>query len=136
MEFSIQEYTEYNKDEILNLYESVGWTNYTSNPDMLENAYKNSLKILGAYEDEKLLGIIRVVGDGHSIIFIQDILILPEYQHQGIGTALIQAILEMYSHVYQKSLMTDNTEKTIGFYKSLGFYMDTDIECRAFMKIF
>ena len=91
---------------------------------------------MGAYEDEKLLGIIRVVGDGHSIIFIQDILILPEYQHQGIGTALIQAILEMYSHVYQKSLMTDNTEKTIGFYKSLGFYMDTDIECRAFMKIF
>ena len=102
MEFSIEEYKEYNNDEILNLYGSVGWTNYTSNPAMLENAYKN----------------------------------LPEYQHQGSGTALIQAILEIYSHVYQKSLMTDSTEKTIGIYKLLGFYMDTDIECRAFMKIF
>lgn len=33
-------------------------------------------------------------------------------------------------------LLTDNTEKTINFYKSLGFYMDTDIECRAFLKMY
>jgi len=32
-------------------------------------------------------------------------------------------------------LLTDNTEKTILFYKSLGFQMDTEIECRAFMKM-
>ena len=45
MEFSIEEYKEYNNDEILNLYGSVGWTNYTSNPAMLENAYKNCRNI-------------------------------------------------------------------------------------------
>lgn len=80
--------------------------------------------------------IIRVVGDGYSIVHIQDILILPEYQRSGIGTALIKRILEMYKDVYQKSLLTDNTEKTVQFYKSLGFEMDTDIECRAFMKMY
>lgn len=136
MEFTLNEYTEFNEVEILNLYTSVGWTNYTDKPNMLENAYKNSLKIIGAYVDQKLVGIIRVVGDGYSIIYIQDILILPEYQHHGIGTALINKVREIYKTVYQKTLMTDDTEKTIQFYKSVGFEMDTEIGCRAFTKMY
>ena len=136
MEFSIKEYETYNELEILNLYESVGWINYTNNPKMLENAFVNSLKILGAYEDEKLIGIIRVVGDGHSVVFIQDLLVYPEYQRQGIGTALLKQILIDYKYVYQKHLLTENTEKTIQFYKSLGFTMDTDMECRGFSIYF
>ncbi len=136
MDFSIKEYAKYNESEILNLYQSAGWINYTNNPDMLKNAYANSLKILAAYENEKLLGIIRVVGDGHSIVFIQDIIVLPAYQRYGIGRALMNKILEIYQNVYQKVLLTDNTDKTIQFYKSVGFEMDTDIACRAFIKIF
>lgn len=135
MNFSIKEYSEYKEPEILNLYSSVGWTNYTDRPEMLKGAYAHSLKILAAYEDEKLIGIIRAVGDGHSILYIQDILILPQYQRQGIGTALLERMLELYPDVYQKVLMTDATEKTIEFYKSIGFLMDTEIGCRAFMKI-
>jgi len=135
MEFLIKEYNKYNETEIVNLYQSVGWLNYVNNPDMLKNSYANSLKILGAYENDKLLGIIRVVGDGYSIVFIQDIIVLPEYQRNGIGTALLKRILETYQNVYQKSLFTDNTERTIQFYKSIGFEMDTDIECRAFIKM-
>ena len=136
MEFSIKEYGEYRESEILSLYRSVGWTNYTDNPDMLKNAYANSLKILGAYADGRLLGIIRAVGDGCSIVFIQDLLVFPEYQHKGIGTALVSRILALYQTVYQKSLLTDNTEKTIRFYQSAGFQMDTDIGCRAFIKMY
>jgi len=136
MEFSIKEYGTYNELEIINLYKSVGWTNYTNNPKMLENAYVNSLRILGAYEGEKLIGIIRVVGDGYSVVFIQDLLVYPEYQRQGVGTALLKQILLEYKHVYQKHLLTENTEKTIQFYKSLGFTMDTDMECRAFSIYF
>ena len=136
MEFSIQEYGSYRESEILSLYRSVGWTNYTDNPDMLKNAYANSLKILGAYADGQLLGIIRVVGDGCSIVFIQDILVFPEYQRKGIGTALISKILALYQNVYQKSLLTDDTAKTIRFYQSAGFDLDTDIGCRAFIKMY
>ena len=134
MEFTLKEYGEYSEDEILDLYGSVGWTNYTKNPEMLKNAYAHSLKVYGAYVEEKLAGIIRVVGDGYSVVFIQDLLVYPEYQRKGIGTALLQRILEEYSQVYQKHLLTENTEKTIQFYKSLGFTMDTDMGCRAFSK--
>ncbi|MBR6536777.1 MAG: GNAT family N-acetyltransferase [Lachnospiraceae bacterium] len=135
MDFTVKEYSTYNDEEILNLYRSVGWVKYVNQPEMLKNAYANSLKVFGAYENEKLLGIIRVVGDGYSIIFIQDIIVLPEYQRQGIGTALLKRVLDTYERVYQKTLLTDNTERTIQFYKSLGFQMDTEIECRAFTKM-
>lgn len=47
MEFSIREYQNYNEDEIISLYKSVGWVNYTNNPLMLKEACANSLKILG-----------------------------------------------------------------------------------------
>ena len=124
MQFIIKEYSIYNKVEILNLYDSVGWSNYTSNPSMLSNAYKHSLKILGAYDADKLVGIIRVVGDGYSMVYIQDIIVLPDYQRKGVGTLLLEKILFEYKNVYQKVLITDNTEKNIQFYKSLGFTLD------------
>lgn len=134
MNYVIKEYSQYNEREVLPLYESVGWTNYTTNPNMLKEAYQHSLKIYGAYSNEQLLGLIRVVGDGFSVVFIQDLLVFPQYQRQGIGTDLLKRVFEEYREVYQLHLLTENTEKTIQFYKSLGFVMDTEIDCRAFSK--
>ena len=37
-------------EDVLPLYEAVGWTNYTTKPEMLEVAYKNSLHIIGAFK--------------------------------------------------------------------------------------
>ena len=136
MQYIIKEYEKYEEEEILSLYQSVGWVNYINNPLMLKNAFEHSLKIYAAYMDNKVIGIIRIVGDGYSVILIQDILVYPEYQREGIGTALLQHVLEEYKNVYQKHLLTDNTPKTIQFYKSLGFVMDTDIECRAYSKYY
>ena len=115
----IKENRSFNQVEIVNLYKSVGWTNYLEFQDMLEKAYENSLCVLGAYKDEKLVGIIRVVGDGVSIVFVQDIIVLPQYQRQGIGTMILKAIMEKYQSVYQMELLTDNTVKNVSFYKSM-----------------
>ena len=134
MDYNITEYMEYNEQEILPLYESVGWVNYTKSPRMLKEAYSHSLRIYAVYVDNKLVGVIRVVGDGFSVVFVQDLLVYPEYQGQGIGTALLKKIMEEYHGVYQLHVLTDNTEKTVAFYKSLGFAMGTDMDCRAFSK--
>ncbi len=131
----IKEYNSYNGSEILTLYASVGWTAYTDDPDALKLGFEKSLLTLGAYQDDKLLGIVRVVGDGHTIVLIQDVLILPEYQGQGIGTKLLQAVLQRFSHVRQVQLATDNTPKTIAFYRSLGFREYSEIGCRGFMRV-
>ena len=117
----IREYGTYNEEEILQLYASVGWTAYTDHPDVLQKGFEHSMLTLAAYEEEELLGIIRTVGDGYTVVFVQDILVLPKHQRKGIGTALLQAILDRYDHVRQIELATDNTPETIAFYKSMGF---------------
>ena len=131
----IKEYQTYNEQEITDLYQSVGWTNYTSCPEMLEEAYKNSLCILGAFEKEKLVGVVRVVGDGISIVFVQDILVLPEYQRQGVGSALMRAILKKYASVYQVELLTDSTEKSKAFYSSVGLVPVSELGCSAYIRM-
>lgn len=120
---------------ILRLYASVGWTAYIDHPEVLRKGFENSMLILAAYEGEKLLGIIRAVGDGATIVFVQDILVFPEYQRKGIGSALLQAVLDRYSHVRQIELATDNAEKTIAFYHSMGFKEMSEIGCRGFMRV-
>ena len=120
--------------DVLPIYEAVEWTNYTQNPEMLEVAYKNSLHVLVAFNEKGILvGVLRAVGDGASILFIQDILVTPEYQHQGIGTKLLQQTLEKYKNVYQIQLATDNSMKTISFYESNGFTSLTSLNCVSFM---
>ena len=130
----IREYKTYNEPEILRLYTSVGWTAYTDQPEVLRKGFENSMLILAAYEGDQLCGIIRTVGDGHTIVFVQDILVFPEHQRKGIGSALLQTILSRYSHVRQIQLATDNTPKTIAFYRSMGFYEFSEIGCCGFMK--
>ena len=130
----IKGYTNFNTDEILNLYTQVGWTAYTEDMSALERGYKNSLLILAAYENDELRGIVRAVGDGATIILVQDILVYPKYQRQGIGTALLKAVLDRFSDVRQIQLVTDNTPKTVAFYKSLGFVDFAEMGCCGFMR--
>lgn len=131
----IKEYKNYKENEILNLYSSVGWTAYTDDPASLQRGFQNSLLTYAAYEKDKLLGVIRTVGDGQTIVYIQDILVLPEYQRQGIGTALMQGVLERFNVVRQIVLSTDNTPKTIAFYESQGFRQMAQMGCCGFMKV-
>lgn len=131
----IRAYTEYNEAEILGLYASVGWTAYTDDPAALRNGFANSLLTLAAYEEAALAGLIRVVGDGHTIVFVQDILVRPQFQRRVIGSALLQAVLNRYAGVRQIELLTDDTPETAAFYRSMGFRELTELGCRGFMKI-
>lgn len=131
----IREYRTYNEEEILRLYASVGRTAYTDHPKVLRKGFENSMLTLAAYESEQLLGLIRAVGDGFTIVFVQDILVFPKHQRKGIGSALLKAILDRYSHVRQIELATDNTPKTIAFYQSMGFREMSEIGCCGFMRV-
>ena len=130
----IKEYTRYQEDEIFRLYSQVGWTAYTENMAALKQGFQNSLLTLAAYENNELLGIVRVVGDGFTIVFVQDILVFPAKQRQGVGTALLKAVLERYANVHQIELTTDQTPETAAFYRSLGFTEFSEIGCCGFMK--
>ena len=115
---------------VLDLYNSVGWSNYTNHPQRLEQAFHQSLFVMAAYDDdEKLVGLIRAVGDGLTIVFIQDLLVYPHYQRQGIGRCLLQQTLERFKDVYQIQLATEQSDKNLTFYQELGFRQQEDFDC-------
>lgn len=122
----------FNMAEIFDLYTQVGWTNYTSQTEMLARALENSLYILAAFDDNRLVGLIRCVGDGVSILFIQDLLVLPVYQRQGIGRALLSRCLTAFTDCYQIHLLTEISEKTQGFYEAMGFLPVSEVKCLAY----
>ena len=134
MLMDICEYIRPDAQEMIALYGSVGWTAYTDDPHLLMQGIRGSLLVLAAIEDNRLAGMIRVVGDGSTVVLVQDILVHPDYQRRGIGTALMKAVLDRFSHVRQIQLVTDDTEKTVAFYRSLGFACLEEIGCRGFMR--
>ena len=116
-------------EDVLHLYQAVGWTNYTNQPQMLEQALPHSLVVYLAFDGEKIVGLIRLVGDGFSSVFVQDLIVLPSYQRQGIGRSLMKEALEDYKDAYQVQLVTEQTEKNVGFYRSLGFEALSTYDC-------
>ena len=116
-------------EDVLHLYQAVGWTNYTNQPQMLEQALSHSLVIYLALDGDAVVGLIRLVGDGVSSVLVQDLIVLPIYQRQGIGSALMKEALEDYKDAYQVQLVTDQTERTLEFYRSMGFETLSTYDC-------
>lgn len=121
-------------DSLLNLYNDVSWTAYTSNPNQLELALKNSLKVWTAWDGDLLVGLARVIGDGSTIIYIQDILVLKAYQGRGIGSHFITTILDEYEDIRQIILLTEDNQITKKFYEKNGLNQVGKYDCVAYMK--
>lgn len=73
-------------DRLVQLYDSVG-------------AFCNSSYVLIAKDGNEVVGLLRSMSDDVSIHYLQDILVNPTFQHQGIGRKLINRALSRYSHV-------------------------------------
>jgi len=122
-------------DDVLHLYQAVSWTNYTNQPQMLEQSLTHSLAIYVARDGEEIVGLVRLVGDGFSSVFVQDLIVLPSYQRQGIGSALMKEALGDFKDAYQVQLVTEQTEKTLGFYRSLGFETLSTYDCTGMIWV-
>ena len=120
MEYEIEEKLpsakEYNQ-----LRQSVGWGVYEH--DVINKALPKSLYCLTALVNGKIVGMARVVGDGGLVYYIQDMIIKPEYQRQGIGKNLMNRIMEyIRTHASHNSVIglmsAEGKEK---FYEQYGF---------------
>ena len=108
-------------DEVEELYRDVGWTTYADDVVTLEAALAGSSRVVAARRDGRLVGLARVISDGATICYLQDVLIHPGAQRAGVGRALVLAALEPYAAVRQKVLLTDDEPGQRAFYESLGY---------------
>lgn len=134
----LQRSTQVPRALLVELYSSVGWVHYARDPERLERAIVQSAHVVTAWRGAELLGLARVVSDDVSIAYLQDILVRPEAQGQGIGKRLLGDCLERFAHVRQKVLLTDDDPRQLGFYASMGFANTRelrDVHLNAFVRI-
>lgn len=132
MKYEINQHIEVN--ELHRLYQSVTWTGYTDYPDKLRSILPSSLWWCACIENGELVGLIRLVGDGVSIIYVQDILVNPEYQRQGIGTTLFKYAFDHFKDVRQFVLITDDQPETRAFYNNMGLSELKDTGAVGFIR--
>ena len=107
--------------QIKALYEKEGWRAYLGNDEMLRIAYERSLWVYGAFDNDRLIGLVRRVGDGQHILLVQDLIVDPEYRGKGIGTTLFKAAWDRYTHVRMFMVVTDLASPSAKrFYQQLG----------------
>lgn len=117
------------RQQILSLYDSVGWSAYTDDPEVLIQALANSTFAVYAYDQQQqLAGLIRVISDNATICYVQDILVRPSAQRSGIGRALFDAVLKKFQHVRQLVLITDDMPQQRAFYESMGLTEGAEFE--------
>lgn len=86
---NIQNITEFNY-----LYDAVGWGHYTD--EVSKKALSNTLYSVSIYDDEKIIGYGRIIGDGACFLYIQDVMVIPEYQAKKIGSMIIEKLREEF----------------------------------------
>ncbi|WP_099355057.1 GNAT family N-acetyltransferase [Fredinandcohnia onubensis] len=124
-----------NREHLERLYNDVEWYAYTQDLEVLQQALEQSLEVVSAWDGEELVGLIRIIGDGLTIIYIQDILVLNAYQNQGIATQLMQQVLKKYKNVRQKVLLTEEAPDVRHFYEKNGFQSCDNGSLVAFAKL-
>lgn len=86
-------------------------------------ALEKTLFSVVIYDDDKPVGIGRIVGDDRIVFFIKDVVVDPGYQNKSIGSAIMKALMEYIEgkackNAYVGLMSTPNKE---GFYKKFGF---------------
>ena len=79
-------------EEYLDLRDTTGWGKIASK--MAQVSLENTLFHVTIRENDKLIGMGRVIGDGGMYFYIQDVIVHPDFQGERIGGSIMQAIEE------------------------------------------
>ena len=123
-------------DELYQLFLAVGWAaEDKTTQTMIDNfniGFLNSTFVFSAWDDDRLVGCVRVLSDLHFRSVIYDLAVLPEYQNKGIGKELVHRCI----NACESSEWLVQTDMAKGFYEKIGFEINEDyfltIPCKLF----
>lgn len=115
-------YTEdkiFTKEQVQELFLSVNWVsgNY---PERLYKALMNSSTVLTVWDDDKLVGLIRVLDDTAMLAQLHYVLVHPDYQGLGIAGRMLEYIKKKYKDFFYIEAMPEDQDN-VPFYVKHGF---------------
>lgn len=106
--------------QLLSLYESLGWNSLKLSVDDLKQMCNQSWYAIYAFNDQKLVGMGRIISDGVITGIICGLCVLPSYQSKGIGKEMLN---RMIRHCEQNRVIPQLmcAESLESYYESFGF---------------
>ena len=84
-------------EEFNYLYDAVGWGSYDEK--VSEKALANTMYSISVYDDDKIIGYGRIIGDGICFLYIHDVMVAPKYQNKKIGSQIMNKLLEKVNQI-------------------------------------
>jgi GNAT superfamily N-acetyltransferase len=111
------------EQDIVELYKAGGWWKESYKASGIKYLIKGSFAFAVVIDSatNKTIGMGRVISDGVSDAYIQDLIVLPDYRGQDIGKKLVNVLLE---YCFSKGLLWIGLiaePGQDGFYSTLGF---------------
>lgn len=104
------------------LRKSVDWNAYSE--EQARQALKNTYYSIVAYDEDKVIGMSRVISDGIYFLIV-DVIVVPKYQGQGIGTEMMQRLIQYIDKITpvgsRSSIQLLSIAGKEGFYEKHGF---------------
>ena len=107
--------------EIAGLYCAAGWWASGDSPARISRMVRGSHCFLLAYANDKAIGMGRAVSDRANDAYLQDVFVLPKYQGQGVGAALVECLKLRLLADDLKWIGLIATGRSSSLYKRLGF---------------
>ena len=79
------------------LYDAVGWGSYDEK--VSEKALANTMYSVSVYDDDKIIGYGRIIGDGICFLYIHDVMVIPKYQNKKVGSQIMNKLLEKVNQI-------------------------------------
>lgn len=112
-----------NIDEYNYLYDEVGWGSYDY--EISKKALSNNVYSVSIYDDKKIIGYGRIIGDGIVFLYIHDIMVHPSYQGKGLGKQIMNKLLDKINEIKKENHdLRVYLGASLGkeeFYKKCGF---------------
>ena len=117
-----------NVNEFNMLYDLVGWGSYDES--ITEKSLANTFYSVSIYDDEKIIGSGRILGDELCFLYIQDIMVKPDYQGKKIGTLIMNKLLEKVNDIRKENssvrVYVGASKDREKFYEKFGFISRKD----------
>ena len=115
-------------EEFNYLYDAVGWGSYDEK--VSEKALANTMYSVSVYDDDKIIGYGRIIGDGICFLYIHDVMVIPKYQNKKVGSQIMNKLLEKFNQInientYVRVYLSASKGKE-KFYERFGFIKRED----------
>lgn len=115
-------------DEIVSLYHAGGWWKEEYDPGSIPNLILGSFAFAVAVDQKTghAIGMGRIISDGVSDGYIQDLVVLPAFRKRGIGQEIVETLVSACRNAGITWIGLIAEPDTEAFYRPLGFHVMTD----------